>query len=89
MWMSLTQTILTWSTFFLRRLNILKRKRVQRLAELSISITNVIMSGYVIVNFMGGRLDKISCPSNLYFSIWLSFLVSIWIFSTLLETWNK
>lgn len=62
---------------------------VQHVAELSICAASVVMSGYVIVNLSGGRLDEISCPSNLYFSIWGSFYISIWILSILLETLNK
>jgi hypothetical protein len=61
----------------------------QRFIEVSISWANVIMSAFVIVNLTGGRLDEISCPSNLYFSVWGSFFISIWIVSMLLETWKK
>ena len=61
----------------------------QRFIEVSISWANVIMSAFVIVNLTGGRLDEISCPSNLYFSVWGTFFISIWIVSMLLETWKK
>jgi hypothetical protein len=61
----------------------------QRFIEVSISWANIIMSAFVIVNLTGGRLDEISCPSNLYFSVWGTFFISIWIVSMLLETWKK
>lgn len=64
-------------------------KMVQRLVEMLIVTAQVAISGYVIVNLTGGRLDQISCPSNLYFSIWGSFFTGIWIFSSLLETWGE
>ena len=88
-WINLSQIILTWGTFFSRKLIAFKQTWMQNFLELSTSATNVIISGYVIANLTGGRLNLISCPSNLYFSIWGMFFVSIWILSMLFETWRK
>eukprot|EP00804_Cyclotella_cryptica_P023465 CCRYP_012122-RA/>CCRYP_012122-RA protein AED:0.03 eAED:0.03 QI:177/1/1/1/0/0.5/2/1171/389 len=87
LWMSLGLTVLSWGAFFMRRF-VAVSKLVQQIAEMLIVSAQVAISGYVIVNLTGGRLDQISCPSNLYFSIWGSFFTGIWIFSSLLQTWG-
>lgn len=50
---------------------------------LSMAITGVY--GYVVAALTGGNLDQVPCPSNLYFSVWGAFFLSVWILGTMIQ----
>lgn len=60
-----------------------------RITEFIVVLGVMGINGYVVSSFTGGRLDQVSCPSNLYFSVWGAFFFSVWIFSSMIQESNK
>ena len=73
--------VLCWIVVLLHRY--CKWELCVRIVEAIVSLAIIGVDGYVVASFTGGRLDQVPCPSNLYFSVWGAFFLSVWIFSTL------
>lgn len=91
MWMSLFSCLLVWGLLFFRtryKLSDVSNPKLVWILETTYSGALVAMNVTAIANFTGGVSDKVPCPSNLYFGLWGAFVVSIWIFSSLLQNYH-
>jgi len=82
-WFSMSGTIVCWAIVLLHRY--CKQCLAVRILEAIVSLAMVGVDGYIVASFSGGRLDQIACPSNLYFSVWGAFFLSVWIFSSMIQ----
>mmetsp|Transcript_28732 Transcript_28732/g.69169 ORF Transcript_28732/g.69169 Transcript_28732/m.69169 type:complete len:407 (-) Transcript_28732:38-1258(-) len=82
-WFSLAGFVICWAVVLLHRY--CKLALVVRMVEAIVSLVIIGAYGYIVASFTGGRLDQVPCPSNLYFSVWGGFFLSVWIFSTVVE----
>ena len=84
MWYAFANALICWIVVLLHR-----RYKTEvifvRISEFIVVLGVMGINGYVVSSFTGGRLDQVTCPSNLYFSVWGSFFFSVWIFSSMIQ----
>jgi len=71
-----------WSIIFLQRH---LTSPVLSILKATVLGTMIGFTGYATSEFTSGTFDMIACPSNLYFSIWIQFFLSVWIFASMLQ----
>lgn len=83
-WFSIGSAVACWAVVLLHRKYKVDTLFI-RVVEAIICLGVIGVTGYVVNQFTGGRLDQVSCPSNLYFSVWISFFLAVWIFSMMIQ----
>lgn len=78
-WLSLSGALASWGIVLLHQY--CNDCLAVRILEVMVAIASIVINGYVVANFTG----DVQCPSNLYFSIWSSFFLSVWIFSMIVQ----
>ena len=84
LWIAVAGCFLAWVNFFVKTRCKISLRLVWVIDAL-VSGTAVGLNGTVIGYFTGQAVDRVHCPSNLYFGLWGAFVVAIWIFSSLLQ----
>ena len=87
-WYAFANALICWIVVLLHR-HYKKEVTFVRITEFIVVLGVMGINGYVVSSFTGGRLDQVSCPSNLYFSVWGAFFFSVWIFSSMIQESNK
>lgn len=83
-WLSLGIAIICWAIVLVHRYY--KPVLLVHVVEVIVSLAIIGVDGYFVIQFTeGGEMDHVSCPSNLYFSVWGTFLTSVWIFGTIVQ----
>ena len=90
MWMNVTACLLTWGFLFYRnrRSSDACNPKLTWALETAFAGAVVASKGVAISRFTGGVYDKVPCPSNLYFGLWGTFVVAVWILSSLLQNYH-
>lgn len=87
LWIAIAGCFLAWMNFFVKtRCKI--SLRLKWVMDAAVSGTAVGLNGTAIGYFTGQAIDRVHCPSNLYFGLWGAFVVAIWIFSSLLQNFH-
>lgn len=87
LWIAIAGCFLAWMNFFVKtRCKI--SLRLKWVIDAAVSGTAVGLNGTAIGYFTGQAIDRVHCPSNLYFGLWGAFVVAIWIFSSLLQNFH-
>lgn len=87
LWIAIAGCFLVWMNFFVKtRCKI--SLRLKWVMDAAVSGTAVGLNGTAIGYFTGQAVDRVHCPSNLYFGLWGAFVVAIWIFSSLLQNFH-
>ncbi|KAL7467046.1 hypothetical protein ACHAXS_009829 [Conticribra weissflogii] len=86
-WVSLASVVLCWGVLLVHRY--LHAEMIMRIMEIFVALAHIGGYGLVIARATGGRLDQVTCPSNLYFGMWATFFTSVWIFSSTIRKFGK